>query len=68
MSESEWGDADQSQGGPRAETAERRRSPVVVTLVVLVVVGSLASLLAQFWTEILWFDSVDLRSVFATWV
>lgn len=39
---------------------------MVVTLVVLVVVGSLASLLAQFWTEILWFDSVDLRSVFAT--
>ena len=38
----------------------------MTTLLVLVVVGIAASLIAQFWTEVLWFDSVQKRSVFLT--
>jgi len=53
-------------GGERPATRERRRSPLITTLLVLVVAGVAVSLLAQFWTEVLWFDSVSFRSVFLT--
>src|SRR4029450_2154613 len=53
-------------GGQRTATRERRRSPLVTTLLILVVVGIAASLIAQFWTEVLWFDSVRFRPVFLT--
>ena len=73
VSERDWfGDeADSSSGGgpsggERTATRDRRRSPLVTTLLILVVVGIGASLVAQFWTEVLWFDSVDFRSVFLT--
>ena len=39
---------------------------MVTTLLILVVVGIAASLIAQFWTEVLWFDSVNFRRVFLT--
>ncbi|MEP6630636.1 MAG: UPF0182 family protein, partial [Lapillicoccus sp.] len=73
MSERDWfGEgAEQGAGGPggggeRTVTRERRRSPLITTLLVLVVVGVAVSLVAQFWTEVLWFDSVGFRSVFLT--
>ena len=53
-------------GGQRTATRDRRRSPLVTTLLILVVVGIAASLIAQFWTEVLWFDSVNFRRVFVT--
>ena len=53
-------------GGERAQTRDRRRSPLITTLLVLVVAGVAISLIAQFWTEVLWYDSVNLRSVFLT--
>ncbi|HEU4332760.1 MAG TPA: UPF0182 family protein, partial [Lapillicoccus sp.] len=74
MSERDWfgedpeaaGQGNGTGGGQRTATRERRRSPLVTTLLILVVVGIAASLIAQFWTEILWFDSVRFRSVFMT--
>ncbi len=36
------------------------------TLVILVVLGVLLTVVAQVWTEVLWFDSVGFRSVFTT--
>ncbi len=36
------------------------------TLLALVGLGIVLSILAEFWTEILWFDSVNFRSVFMT--
>ena len=53
-------------GGERTQPRDRRRSPLVTTLLVLVVAGVAISLIAQFWTEVLWYDSVNLRSVFLT--
>ena len=74
MSERDWfgddaeasGQGNGSGGAARTATRERRRSPLVTTLLILVVVGIAASLIAQFWTEVLWFDSVRFRSVFLT--
>ena len=74
MSERDWfgedpepaGQGNGTGGGQRTATRERRRSPLVTTLLVLVVVGIAASLIAQFWTEVLWFDSVDFTPVFLT--
>ncbi|MEP6648846.1 MAG: UPF0182 family protein [Lapillicoccus sp.] len=74
MSERDWfgedpeaaGQGNGAAAGQRTATRERRRSPLVTTLVILVVVGIAASLIAQFWTEVLWFDSVSFRSVFLT--
>ena len=74
MSERDWfgedpeaaGRGNGAGGGQRTATRERRRSPLVTTLLVLVVVGIAASLIAQFWTEVLWFDSVNFRRVFLT--
>jgi uncharacterized protein len=74
VSERDWfgedpeaaGQGNGAGGGQRTATRERRRSPLVTTLLVLVVVGISASLIAQFWTEVLWFDSVNFRRVFLT--
>ena len=74
MSERDWfgedpeaaGQGNGSGGGQRTATRDRRRSPLVTTLLILVVVGIAASLIAQFWTEVLWFDSVNFRRVFLT--
>jgi uncharacterized protein len=74
VSERDWfgddaeatGQGNGAGGAGRTATRERRRSPLVTTLLILVVVGIAASLIAQFWTEVLWFDSVSFRSVFLT--
>ena len=73
MSERDWfgedaagGGAGGPGGGERTQIRDRRRSPLITTLLVLVVAGVAISLLAQFWTEVLWYDSVDFRSVFLT--
>jgi uncharacterized membrane protein (UPF0182 family) len=74
VSERDWfgedpeaaGQGNGSGGGQRTATRDRRRSPLVTTLLILVVVGIAASLIAQFWTEVLWFDSVNFRRVFLT--
>ncbi|MEP6800085.1 MAG: UPF0182 family protein [Lapillicoccus sp.] len=73
MSERGWfGDAPDSEegggGGGEAATVrtERRRGPLVPTLLVLVVLAIVGTIVAQVWTEVLWFDSVGFRSVFTT--
>ncbi len=74
MSDRDWTGEDATSGNGSAgaagsagtATRERRRGPFVTTIVVLVAVAIAASLIAQFWTEILWFDSVGRRSVFLT--
>jgi uncharacterized membrane protein (UPF0182 family) len=43
-----------------------RRSPLVTALVVLGALALVASTVAGFWTEVLWYESVDFSSVFST--
>jgi len=45
-----------------------RRSPLGMTLTILVALGVVLSAIAQVWTEVMWFDSVNRRSVFTTQV
>ncbi len=73
MSDRDWtgedagsGNGSAEAGGSATATRERRRGPFVTTIVALVAVAIVASLIAQFWTDILWFDSVGFRSVFLT--
>ena len=71
VSERDWfGEQPSSEGGGTGATARpaptRPRGPLVPTLLVLVGLAIVVSLVAQFWTEILWFDSVGFRSVFVT--
>lgn len=50
-----------------AESLEApRRSPLVVTGVILVVVAGILMLLARYWTDYLWFKSVSATTVFTT--
>ena len=44
----------------------RRRGPLGPTIAILVALGFLISWAAGVWTEVLWFDSLDFRSVFVT--
>lgn len=71
MDDQEWldGEPEQAQNGPqggRRAALPRRRSPLGVTVTVLVGLGIIASAIAQVWTEVMWFDSINLRSVFTT--
>ncbi|MEI2766094.1 MAG: UPF0182 family protein [Dermatophilaceae bacterium] len=75
MSEREWtgGGGSAGPGGPTGRPSlerafERRRSPLVATIVVLVVAFVAVSAISSVWTEVLWFDSVRFRSVFTTQV
>ncbi len=43
-----------------------KRSPLGTTVFILGAVAIVVSIVAQLWTEVLWFDSVDRRSVFVT--
>ncbi|MFE6969378.1 UPF0182 family protein [Isoptericola sp. NPDC057653] len=53
-------------GGP---PAKRRRSPLAITLVVIAVVVVALLLLAQFWTEVMWFDALGFSNVIWTeWI
>ncbi|HHU10630.1 MAG TPA: UPF0182 family protein [Intrasporangiaceae bacterium] len=45
---------------------DRRRSPLVITLVTLAVLASLSTWAAGLWTDLLWYDSVGFRGVFTT--
>ncbi|EWT00320.1 membrane protein [Intrasporangium oryzae NRRL B-24470] len=55
-------------GGPRRATLPPARSPLVTALVVAGALLLVIALLAQFWTEVLWFDSVHFSGVFTTQV
>ncbi|HZW43552.1 MAG TPA: UPF0182 family protein, partial [Dermatophilaceae bacterium] len=44
----------------------RRSGPLIPTLAVLAIIIVLLSVTAQWWTEVLWFDSVGFTSVFWT--
>ncbi|HEU5144007.1 MAG TPA: UPF0182 family protein [Dermatophilaceae bacterium] len=76
MSSSDFGppkrgsDGPGEPGTPRAEgrTIPARRSPLVTALVILAALGLLASTVAGFWTEVLWYESVAFSSVFSTQV
>src|ERR1035437_9644605 len=54
-------------GGPRPPMPQlhlRRSGPLVPTLVILAIIIVLVSVAAQWWTEVLWFDSVGFTKVF----
>lgn len=51
---------------PRPTTAPRRRSPLVPTLIVLAAIVVLVLILAQVWTEWLWFDQLGFIEVLRT--
>ncbi|MGN6753838.1 MAG: UPF0182 family membrane protein [Intrasporangium sp.] len=56
-----------SAGPPPAATARRpSRSPLVTALVVAAALIILLTIVAQFWTEVLWYQSVDFVGVFRT--
>ena len=52
--------------GARPVVASRRPGALVITAIILVVAFMLLSGFASFWTERLWFKSVDYGSVFTT--
>ncbi len=74
MSNSDFGpprgtSGDDDQGpprGPEAQTLPPARSPLVTTLVVAGALLLVIGVVAQFWTEILWFQSVGYSGVFTT--
>jgi uncharacterized membrane protein (UPF0182 family) len=70
VSEREWFDKDDRpgtrNGPPVGKPPGKRRSPLGVTVVVLGILAVAGTVVASFWTEIMWFDSVRFRSVFAT--
>ena len=76
MSQSPWNEGEEPQpagdgpaGGPPRRVATRPRrpaGPLVPTLLVLVVAVVVLSLLANFWTDLLWYQSVDATTVFWT--
>ncbi len=53
-------------GGQRPARSSRRPGALVITLIVLVVLFMVLSGFASFWTERLWFKSVDYSEVFTT--
>ncbi|WP_166349776.1 UPF0182 family protein [Phytoactinopolyspora limicola] len=53
-------------GPPRGPASSRRSRALVPTLIVLAVLTVTYLLLVNFWTERLWFDSVDFTHVFTT--
>ncbi|MHB8273698.1 MAG: UPF0182 family membrane protein [Dermatophilaceae bacterium] len=56
-------------GGPRPPMPQfrlRRSGPLVPTLAILGIIIVLVTIAAQWWTEVLWFDSVGFTTVF--WV
>ena len=50
----------------RPSPAGRRRSPLVTTLVVLGALALLLGLVAELWTEVLWFRQLDVARVWTT--
>ena len=76
MSERDWNrpeDPDEPSEGAagsdplaRAAFGPRQRSPLATTIAILAAIAVIVSLLANVWTEVLWFDSVKLTSVFTT--
>ncbi|HRW20286.1 MAG TPA: UPF0182 family protein, partial [Dermatophilaceae bacterium] len=72
MSEREFFPGPGDSGGPRrpsgpsARPMPARRSPFGLTLTILAALAVVLSLAAQLWTEVLWFDSLQRRSVFTT--
>lgn len=58
---------DRGPAGPPAAAAPRpSRSPLITALVVLAALILVLTILAQFWTEVLWYQSVDFVGVFRT--
>ncbi len=57
-----------SGGPPRAATASRpsRPSPLSITIAVLAGLVIVAAVLSQFWTEVMWYASVDASTVMWT--
>lgn len=74
MSNSDFGpgrggfDGPGESGGPRppGPSTPSRRSPLITALVILGVLALVASTVAGFWTEVLWYQSVDFSRVFST--
>ena len=53
-------------GGQRPATASRRPGALVITAIILILLFMVLSGFASFWTERLWFQSVDYGEVFTT--
>ncbi|SDS76328.1 hypothetical protein SAMN04489860_2306 [Paraoerskovia marina] len=51
---------------PEGPPAQRRRSPLVITLIVLAAIVVALFLLAEFWTEVLWFTQLGYQEVLWT--
>ena len=73
MSNSDFGPARGGFDGPGDSGAPRtairpRRSPLITALVILGALALVASTVAGFWTEVLWYQSVDFGGVFTTQV
>ena len=51
---------------PRAAALPRRRSPLVVTIAIVAVLGMLGTLASEVFTDKWWFDSVGFSRVFST--
>ncbi|HET7399625.1 MAG TPA: UPF0182 family protein [Intrasporangium sp.] len=64
------GGASGAAGGRRGPGGARRltasRSPLVTSLVIAGALVIVVSIAAQFWTEVLWYQSVDFAGVFST--
>ncbi|WP_159794128.1 UPF0182 family membrane protein [Puerhibacterium puerhi] len=54
---------------PGPPPSRRRRSPIVITVAVLAAVVAAVLILAQFWTEVMWFDALGFeRVVWTQWI
>ena len=51
---------------PAGGGARRRRNPLVITALVLLVIVFAVVLMAQFWTEVMWFDQLGFATVLWT--
>lgn len=51
---------------PAGGGARRRRNPLVITALVLVAIVLVVILMAQFWTEVMWFDQLGFSTVLWT--
>ncbi|MDC5698799.1 UPF0182 family protein [Intrasporangium calvum] len=61
-----FGDGGEQAAARRAAPLPPNRSPLITALVVAGALLLVVATLATFWTEVLWYQSVDFSSVFAT--
>ncbi len=56
-------------GGPEAPAVSPFRNPLVITLAILALIGLFIFVLAQTWTEVLWFQQLEFdRVIWTRWI